>query len=60
MGIGGSFPGGEAAGTWSHTSTPSMRLHGVVLRQKAQGQIYIYLAIIVVIIIIIIITINIK
>jgi hypothetical protein len=58
MGTRASFPGGKAAGAWSwphlhlvpisknawsYTSTPAIRLHGVVLSlKKAQGQPYLY------------------
>jgi hypothetical protein len=31
MGTRSSFPGGKAAGAWSYTSTPPIRLHGMVL-----------------------------
>jgi hypothetical protein len=31
MGTRNCFPGGKAAGAWSYTSTPPIRLHGVVL-----------------------------
>jgi hypothetical protein len=31
MGTGGSFPGGNAAGAWSYTSTPPISLHGLVI-----------------------------
>jgi hypothetical protein len=30
---------------WSYTSTPPIPLHGVVLRKKAQRQLYLYLLI---------------
>jgi hypothetical protein len=66
MDTGGSFPGvkrpgreadhsppssAEVKNTWSYTSTPPIRLHGVVL-SSTQGQLYFYIIIIIIIIII--------